>query len=109
ALGHLKSYVRNKAAPEGCIAEGYIIEKCLTFYYRYLEDDNIETRFNRPRRNDDQNDNTSSSFSTILSKIFAALGISCGAHKICSLTPIEKFQAHRYVLTNCSVVDNFRE
>ncbi|XP_025662248.1 uncharacterized protein [Arachis hypogaea] len=44
ALGHLKSYVRNKAAPEGCIAEGYIIEECLTFCSRYLEDGNIETR-----------------------------------------------------------------
>ncbi|XP_072054334.1 uncharacterized protein [Arachis hypogaea] len=109
ALGHLKSYVRNKAAPEGCIAEGYIIEECLTFCSRYLEDGNIETRFNRPRRNDDQNENTSSSCSTVLSKIFPALGISRGAHKICSLTPTEKLQAHRYVLTNCSLVDKFRE
>nr|XP_025617017.1 uncharacterized protein LOC112709341 [Arachis hypogaea] len=104
ALGHLKSYVRNKAAPEGCIAEGYIIEECLTFCSRYLEDGNIETRFNRPRRNDDQNENTCSSCSTVLSKIFPALGISRGAHKICSLTPTEKLQAHRYVLTNCSLV-----
>jgi len=30
-LGHLKSYVRNKAQPEGSIAEGYLTEEVLTF------------------------------------------------------------------------------
>ncbi|XP_057756880.1 uncharacterized protein LOC130976127 [Arachis stenosperma] len=64
-VGHLKSCVHNKDTPKGCIVEGYIIEECLTFYSKYLEDDNIETRFNRPRCNDDQNDNTPSSCSTV--------------------------------------------
>ena len=44
----LKSYVRNRAAPEGCIAEGYIVEECLTFCSRYME--GVETIFNRPTR-----------------------------------------------------------
>nr|XP_025632903.1 uncharacterized protein LOC112727385 [Arachis hypogaea] len=30
-LGHLKSYVRNKAKSEGSIAEGYVAEEALTF------------------------------------------------------------------------------
>nr|XP_033511982.1 uncharacterized protein LOC104096129 isoform X1 [Nicotiana tomentosiformis]XP_033511983.1 uncharacterized protein LOC104096129 isoform X2 [Nicotiana tomentosiformis] len=47
-LGHFKSFVRNKAQPEGSIAEGYLAEESLTFCSRYIED--IETRFNRPRR-----------------------------------------------------------
>ncbi|XP_075665826.1 uncharacterized protein LOC142635575 [Castanea sativa] len=47
-LSRLKSYVRNRAAPEGCIAEGYIVEECLTFCSRYME--GIETIFNRPTR-----------------------------------------------------------
>ncbi|XP_015939549.1 uncharacterized protein LOC107465082 [Arachis duranensis] len=51
-LGHLKQYVRNRAQPEGSIAEGYLSEEILTFYSRYL--DNIETRINRPGRVDDE-------------------------------------------------------
>ncbi|GJT90508.1 uncharacterized protein Tco_1079353 [Tanacetum coccineum] len=47
----LKNYVRNKARPEGCIAEGYIAEEALTFCSHYLR--NVPTRFNRPDRNDD--------------------------------------------------------
>ena len=51
-LGHLKSFVRNKARPEGSIAEGYLMEEILTFCSRYLDD--IETRFNRSGRVDDE-------------------------------------------------------
>jgi len=29
-LRRLKSYVRNKARPEGCIAEAYIPQECVT-------------------------------------------------------------------------------
>ncbi|GKC26160.1 reverse transcriptase domain-containing protein [Tanacetum coccineum] len=47
----LKSYVRNKAQPEGTIAEGYIKEEYLTFCARYFE--GVETFMNRPLRNDD--------------------------------------------------------
>ncbi|GJW07226.1 uncharacterized protein Tco_1569649 [Tanacetum coccineum] len=47
----LKNYVRNKAKPEGSIAEGYVAEEALTFCSRYLKD--VKTRFNRPGRNDD--------------------------------------------------------
>ncbi|XP_016206958.1 uncharacterized protein LOC107647394 [Arachis ipaensis] len=50
-LGHLKQYVRNRAQPEGSIAEGYLSEQILTFCSRYL--DNIETRINRPGQVDD--------------------------------------------------------
>lgn len=108
-LGHLKSYVRNRATPEGCIAEGYIMEECLTFCSRYFEDDEIETRFNRPRRNDDDNVVNASSESTVLSNLLPALGRPIGAVKIVSLSPLDKIQAHRYVLTNCELVDKFRE
>ncbi|XP_019434448.1 PREDICTED: uncharacterized protein LOC109341097 [Lupinus angustifolius] len=108
-LGHLKSYVRNKAAPEGCIAEGYIMEESLTFCSRYFLNGDIETRFNRPRRNDDDIGVNVFSESTIFSNIFPTLGKHIGVSKIFSLPPIEKLQAHRYVLTNCQLVDTFRE
>jgi len=45
----LKSYVRNKARPDGCIAEAYIAQECLHFCSRYL--DGLETRLNRHERN----------------------------------------------------------
>ena len=47
----LKDYVRNAAKPEGSIAEGYVVDEALTFCSRYFDD--VETRFNRPDRNDD--------------------------------------------------------
>jgi hypothetical protein len=44
----LKRYVRNRARPEGSIAEAYIADECLTFCSRYL--DGVETRFNQEPR-----------------------------------------------------------
>ena len=103
----MKKYVRNKAAPEGCIAEGYITEECLTFCSRYLE--NIETRFNRPRRNDDDSEAINSSEFPSLSTIFPTLGKPFGAIKTCILEPLEKTQAHSYVLAQYEAVESFRE
>lgn len=45
----LKSYVRNKARPEGSIALAYLADECLTFCSRYLG--RTETKFNRKERN----------------------------------------------------------
>ncbi|KAL5552411.1 hypothetical protein UlMin_002587 [Ulmus minor] len=50
-LKRLKDYVRNAAKPEGSIAEGFVVDEALTFCSRYFDD--VETRFNRPDRNDD--------------------------------------------------------
>ena len=44
-LGTLKSFVRNRAKPEGSIVEAYMASDTLTFYSRYMED--IENRFNQ--------------------------------------------------------------
>jgi len=49
-MGTYKSEVGNKACPEGCIAERYIQNECLTFCSRYLS--MTETKFNRVDRND---------------------------------------------------------
>ena len=45
----LKRYVRNRARPEGSIAEAYIADECLTFCSKYMDD--VETIFNRKPRN----------------------------------------------------------
>ena len=50
-LKKLKDYVRNVAKLEGSISEGYVVDEVLTFCSKYF--DHVETRFNRPDRNDD--------------------------------------------------------
>ncbi|KAI3864756.1 hypothetical protein MKW92_041207, partial [Papaver armeniacum] len=50
-LGSLKRFVKNKARPEGSIAEGYIVKESLTYCSMYLR--GIETKFNREERNND--------------------------------------------------------
>ncbi|XP_074369055.1 uncharacterized protein LOC141709057 [Apium graveolens] len=37
-LCKLKSYVRNRSKPEGCVAEGYLVEECLTFCSRFFDE-----------------------------------------------------------------------
>jgi hypothetical protein len=69
--------VRNKASPEGCIAEGYIAEELLTFCSRYLE--SSRTVFNRPVRNPDD---------------------ARGEVKSFNLDEKSLAQAHRYILFN---------
>jgi hypothetical protein len=49
SLGGFKSNVRNKAAPEGCIAEGYVATELVTFCSAYLSSGPIV--HNRPQRN----------------------------------------------------------
>lgn len=100
-LGKLKSFVRNKAQLEGSIAEGWIAEEILTFCSRYLENE-IETRFNRGSRVDDDPPESSSS-------LFPCIGKPVGGSSYFDLTPIEMLQAHRHVLVNCDEVQPFIE
>ncbi|XP_012828525.1 PREDICTED: uncharacterized protein LOC105949753 [Erythranthe guttata] len=50
-LSSLKGMVRNRARPEGSIAEAYIVKECLTFCSLYLH--GMETKYNRDERNYD--------------------------------------------------------
>ena len=50
-LGTYKQYVRNKACPEGSMAEAYVVNESLTFCSIYLR--GIETRFNHLEWNDE--------------------------------------------------------
>jgi hypothetical protein len=52
SFGQYKLLVRNRAAPEGSIVEGYLADEMLTFCSRYLE--NALTIHNRPQRNPDE-------------------------------------------------------
>lgn len=90
----LKGYIRNKAHPEGSIAEGYIDNECLTFCSLYLDD--VETRFNRPDRNYDvRGADEESNFST-----FSHNGHGLGAPTFVELSMIEWMKIRWYVLNN---------
>jgi hypothetical protein len=69
--------VRNKAAPEGCIAEGYIATELVTFCSRYLG--NAPSFHNKPQRNPDG---------------------PKGAGTRVSLNRLQLSQIHRYITLN---------
>lgn len=100
----LKSYVRNKARPEGSIAEGYIVEERLTFCSRYLS--KIETKFSRPERNFEGNEDHRSELS-IFRRNGRPLNNGKGVFK--QLTYEEWHRAQLYVLKNCAEVQPFLE
>ena len=97
----LKSYVRNKACPEGSIAEGYIDNECLNFCS--LSYNNMETIWNRPERNYNLHvhnvENTISVFRTSFHPL--------GARINNELAYIDWKQLRWYVLNNCVEVQPF--
>lgn len=97
-LMRLKSYVHNKAQPEGSI--GYIKEECLTFCSRYFE--GVETPFNCPSRNGEN----------IPGKEFYMLnsvGRKLGKVEVIELDHKSLAQGHRYVLLNHHKIQPFRD
>ncbi|XP_020270940.1 uncharacterized protein LOC109846125 [Asparagus officinalis] len=99
-LCRLKSYVRNRSAPEGSIAEGYLAEESLTFCSLYLHD-GVKTRFNRyTRKYDEVIDDDEPS------PIFPKIGHPVGGKrkrkgKAFALDDVDWVNAHRYALFNC--------
>lgn len=114
-LSTLKSKVNNRAHPDGSIAGGYLAQESLTFCSRYLT--GVETVFNRPMRNDDENHQNEIEESNNLCpgrplgrKIHS--GSSFHKRRATSNTAMDEMslaQAHRYVLFNVESVTPFRE
>ncbi|XP_040999481.1 uncharacterized protein LOC121245474 [Juglans microcarpa x Juglans regia] len=103
-LSKFKRYVKNKAHPEGSIAEAYIHVEYLIFCSMYLYD--IETRFNREDRNIDglPDDEGRDEFSVFTQK-FCPLGISTQLQLDDKL-----FKSARwYVLNNCTEIATYLE
>ncbi|XP_077232330.1 uncharacterized protein LOC143868769 [Tasmannia lanceolata] len=98
----LKSYVRNRSRPEGSIAEGYLADECLTFCSRYLQ--SVETRFNRPLRNDDNRAHVAEEH---VWGVFSHTGRLFGGPNIDDLDEATLTLAHRYVLDNCNEISEF--
>ncbi|GLU06513.1 hypothetical protein SLE2022_235410 [Rubroshorea leprosula] len=115
----LKNYVSNKAHPEGSIAEAYLSNECLTFCSGYLE--GVETRFNRPLRNDNEDDREHSN--EVEENLITPLGQPLGRAQIPMAVNLKKrkrvrkikldsqslLQAHRYILFNTHEVTPFIE
>ena len=95
--------MRNKAWPEGSIAEAYVAMKCVIFYSMYLDD--IETRFNRIDRNADRewsdNEPTLSIFKQTVRPI--------GARRYEFMDVNELSKAHFYILNDCEEIEDFIE
>lgn len=93
--------MRNRAYPEGSIAEGYLAEECLTFCSRFLEG---TTRFIRKSRNPYPLDKIKDLY------MFGSAGEPIG--KAITVGQIDNqllLQAHRYVLRHCDELEDFRK
>jgi hypothetical protein len=104
-LGKLKSNVRNKAHPEGSIAEAYLADECMTFCSRYIV--GFETKHNLTSRNDDSEELVGHCDVTRRSTLFPHAGNPLGKPGNFVLRGLDKVQAHRYVLFNCSDVNSY--
>lgn len=94
-LRTLKGYVRNKAHPEGSIAEGYVAEECMTFCSRFL--DNIDTKLNRPERHESATINEPPSGLSI----FSTIDRNKKGFTFELLSKNDMKQIRHYLLTNC--------
>lgn len=108
-LCKLKSYVRNKSRPEGSIAEGYLIEECLTFCSCYMHK-GVKTRVNKGGEDVDDFDGENG----IGKPVFVNVGHSLGGKKrrkgkLFTLESILSEQANRYALFNsdCEEVNEY--
>lgn len=60
----LKGYVKNRAAPEGSIAENYLADECVRFCGRYMKHSSVFS--SKRKRNDVVDDDTIIEGSTLL-------------------------------------------
>ncbi|XP_021831746.1 uncharacterized protein LOC110771708 [Prunus avium] len=95
-LHKLKTYVRNKAHPEGSIVEGVLGDECLIFCSRCLHQ--VETKFNKRDRNDDGGQ---PSFDTSPLSIFSTPGRAFGKGVLREMSIELHKAATHYVLQNC--------
>ncbi|KAL6569968.1 hypothetical protein OROMI_014482 [Orobanche minor] len=100
SLCEVKQSVRNKAHPEGSVAEAYITRECLTFCSMYLQ--GIETRFNRDERNSDIGTDDSL-------WIFSQKCRHLGAAEYVQLSEDKFKDMQWFVFQNCEEIEPFLE
>jgi hypothetical protein len=94
-LGKYKRYVQNRACPEGSIAEGYLVDECLTFCSMWMC--GIERRWNCEERNADGCLEEAHKSLHVFSQRVRPLG----AAKYVTLEDDIFERAQWYVLSNC--------
>ena len=97
-LRTLKGYVKNKAHPEGSIAEGYISEECLTFCSCFF--DNINTKLNRP----DRHESATGSEPPCGLNIFAKIDYDRKGSTLENVCSTDMQRMRHYILSNCDEV-----
>ncbi|XP_012853260.1 PREDICTED: uncharacterized protein LOC105972825 [Erythranthe guttata] len=90
--------VRNRARPEGSIADAYIVKECLTFCSLYLR--GIETKYNRDERNYDGEAHPNATISVFKSKIR-----TFGETDFLEMTSQQYNELHWFVLNNCAEIE----
>lgn len=97
----LKKYVKNRARPEGSIAETYIDNECMNFCSMYFE--NVETRFNRQERNYDVVQGQQRAGLYVFAQNVRPLGAA--THDYIGVTELAK--ARMYVLNNSPEINDY--
>lgn len=92
--------MKNKARPEGSIAEGYVNYEALTYCSMYLR--GIETQFNRPERSGGYNKENHATLS-----VFTQPAKLFGSIQYLELSHDEKTKAHWYILDNCTELEPY--
>ena len=92
----LKGYVRNRARPEGSIAEAYIVKECLTFCSMYLR------QTDRVERYDDGGERGPGM--SVFTQTVCPIGLMPWAH---DPSQRERDIAHWFVLNNCPEVEPY--
>jgi hypothetical protein len=90
----VKGYVRNKAHPDGSIAERYILEGCLTFYSRLFD---VDTKDNHVDRHETVTVNESPSGLSIFSK----MNYKRRGQTVEEIPPNEFRKMRHYIICNC--------
>ncbi|XP_042946082.1 uncharacterized protein LOC122279468 [Carya illinoinensis] len=100
-LGKFKKYVKNKARPEGSIAEAYIHVECLNFCSMYLHD--VETRLNPQERNFDGGEHGVQDGLRIFRQKVRPMG-GASRHQLDKQLFVK---ANWYVLNNCEEIGQY--
>lgn len=95
--------MRNKARPEGSIAEAHISYESLTFCSMYLHD--VETTFNRPERNQ-QGSEPNAKISVFFSQ---RVRPTTGKGLMVELSDKELELANWFIFNNCDEIEGFRK
>jgi hypothetical protein len=93
-LRTVNGYVRNKAQPEGSIAEAYIAEECLTFCSLFFD---IDTKLSRP----DRHENIVVNEPLNGLRIFSEIDYKRRGNKIKNLENPKLHNMRHYIITNC--------